>query len=170
MDEGFVLLITIMMIMVTIAVLTTGIHIIRPGEIGLIYRGKKFLRHSGPAFVMGPPIIGKVYRIKAKSLHIMFESPTSSSPSMEILLYIADPSRIPTTVKDLDSEIRGLASVAVNEARSRINAAGNPTDYAAVAEKMRLRLDKSFEKIGLKVSIIKVGERQYIPTIGESTD
>ena len=51
MDTGVALLLTVIMIVIAIAIITTGIHIVKPGEIGFLYRGRKCLRHFGPAFV-----------------------------------------------------------------------------------------------------------------------
>ena len=165
MDEGTTLLVTLVMIVVVVAILTTGVHIVKPGEIGFVYRGRKFLRHSGPAFLMGPPIISKIYRMKAESLHIVFES---SSPRTEVLLGIADPSRVPVTVEGLDSEIRNLSSKTIKEVLSRRKAGGNGTDLEVVAEEMRLGLNKSFENMGLSVNSVKVGDRHFGSPISES--
>jgi regulator of protease activity HflC (stomatin/prohibitin superfamily) len=164
MDDGVTLLVTLVMVIVVTGILTTGIHIVKPGEIGFMYRGRKFLRHSGPAFLMGPPIIGKIYRMKAESLHIVFES---SSPRMEILLGIADPSRVPITTQDLDSEIKDSTSKAVREVLSRTKSAGSQPDLKTLAEELKLRLDKSLEILGLRVRSIIVGGHSFDYPVNE---
>jgi regulator of protease activity HflC (stomatin/prohibitin superfamily) len=164
MDPGVALLLTVIMIVVVIAIITTGIHIVKPGEIGFLYRGRKCLRHFGPAFVFSTPIVSKMYKVKTESFHILFEPP---NPRIEALLEIANPSRVPIAVKDLDSEIRNLASDTVRGRFTQMNAAMNRADFVVDAEELTLRLNKSFEKMGLRVSSVKVGEHEYTSPIDE---
>jgi regulator of protease activity HflC (stomatin/prohibitin superfamily) len=164
MDQGLTLLITIMVIMAVVTLLTTGVRVVKPGEIGFVYRGRKFLRHIGPAFVIAPPIIGKVYRMRVESLHAVFES---LEPRTEILLDIANPSRVPITAQDLDSEIKDSTSKAVREVLSRTKSAGSQPDLKTLAEELKLRLDKSLETLGLRVKSIIVGNHSFDYPVNE---
>ncbi len=162
MDSGVALLLTVTMIV--IAIITTGIHIVKPGEIGILYRGRKCLRHFGPSFVFSTPIVSKMYIVKAESFHIVFEPP---NPRVEVLLEIADPSRVPIAVKDLDFEIRNVATGTVRGRLTQTNAAMNRADLVVDAEELTLRLNKSFEKMGLRVGSVKVGEHEYTSPVDE---
>ena len=155
MDEGATLFVTLVMILVVTAILTTGIHIIRPGEIGFIYRGRKFLRHTGPAFVFGPPIIGRVYRVKVESLLIVVES---SVPRAEIQLGIADPSKVPMWAKKIESEIKTQVADLTLKALSRYGSDKSHLDTVAAAEDIKNRLDASVKDLGLTVVDLKLGE------------
>lgn len=145
----------IVVMTLTFATLMTGVHVVRPGEIGFVYRGRKFLGHTGPAFVLATPIIGRVYRMKAESLHVLVES---SVPETEILLEIADHSRFPIAEKDVDSEIRSRTSESVLEALSRQDTDGGFWDARTSAEDIRNRLNTSFKEMGLVVKYVRLGD------------
>lgn len=155
MDDGTILLILFVTMVMVFSVLMTGFHIVRQDEIGFVYRGKKFVRHSGPGFVMSQPLIGKVHRMKAESLHIMVESPGVRT---EAILAIADPQRVPVTVNDMDSEIRNLASEVVLETPSLQDPGKNGKDQRDIAEDLKRRLDEAFKDIGLVVKLLRFGE------------
>ena len=105
-----------------------------------------------------------MYKVKAESFHILFEPP---NPRVEVLLEIADPSRVPIAIKDLDSEIRNLASDTVRGRLTQMNAAMNRADFVVNAEELTLRLNKSFEKMGLRVISVKVGKHEYTSPTNE---
>ena len=155
MDTSLELLILLVTIVVVFALLTTGIRIVRPGEIGFIYRGRTFLRHTGPALVFAPPIIGRVYRVKEESLHIVVES---SVPRTEIQLGIADPSKVPMWAKEIESEIKTKVSNHVLKALSRYGYSRNHLDPGAAAEDIKNRLDMSVKNLGLTIVSVRLGE------------
>ena len=155
MDTGLELLILLVTIVVVLALLTTGIRIVRPGEIGFIYRGRTFLRHTGPAFIFAPPIIGRVYRVKEESLHIVVES---STPRTEIQLGIADPSKVPMWAKEIESEIRTEVSDLVLKALSRYGSGKSHLNTEATAEDIKSKLDMSVRNLGLTIVSVRLGE------------
>ena len=155
METGLGLLILLLAIVVVFALLTTGIRVVRPGEIGFVYRGRTFLRHTGPAFVFGPPIIGRVYRVKEESLQIVVES---SVPRTEIQLGIVDPTKVPMWAKELESEIRTKVSDIVLKALSRYGDSRSHLDTVAVAEEIKNELDMSVRELGLTIMYVRLGD------------
>lgn len=155
MDTSMVLLILFVVIVAVFALMATGIHIIRPGEIGFIYRRGRFLRLVQPGLAIAIPIILRVHRMRTESLNIVVES---SAHRAELQLGIADPSRVPITVDDMDSEIRDLASGVILKAPSLQDSNKNGKDQRDIAEDLKRRLDEAFKDMGLVVKSLRVGE------------
>lgn len=154
MTEGMILLVLLVAMAVTFSILMTGIHIVRQDEIGFVYRGKKFVQQSGPRIVVSTPIIGKVHRMKAKSLHITVEP---SNPRTEVILSIADPSKVPVTVKDLDFEIRNSISNAITKAPQFQESCRDSKDPSDIAENLKDMLDESLRDMGFVVKSLRFG-------------
>lgn len=151
MDTGLMLL--MLLIAAVFALVLTMTHIIRPGEIGFIYRRGTFLRLIGPSLNMAMPVIFKIYRMKTESLQIAVESSTHRA---ELQLGIADPSRVPVTVGDVESETRNRASEVVLKTFSRYSSDKKYLDTTASIEEIEDRLNKSLRDIGLEVVRLKV--------------
>ena len=152
MDTGLVLL-TLLLIAAVFALMMTMAHIIRPGEIGFIYRRGAFLRLIEPGFLMAMPVIFRIYRMKTESLQIEVES---SAHRAELQLGIADPSRVPVTVGDVESETRNRASEVVLKTFSRYSSDKKYLDTTAAVEEIEDRLNKSLRDMGLEVVRLKV--------------
>ena len=136
------------------AVMATMIHIVKPGEIGFVYRRGTFLRLIEPGhLIMIAPIIYKVHRMKTESLHVVVDS---STHRVELQLGIADPSRIPVTTKEVESETRSKASELVLKSLSRYGSDKNRLDTTAAAEEMKDGLNTILKDIGLRVEHLKV--------------
>jgi len=167
-----VLLLVMVIICVVLGIMTTGIHIVRKGEIGFLYRGERFLRQFGPSFVVGPPIIGKMYRLDERALRITFgpSSPgrtyegSAKNPRTEITLGIADPPRVPIRNADLSGEIRELVSETYRRATSRTRSWEEGNNPRELARELRTDLDRVLGKIGLRVTSLKVGDFLYDST------
>lgn len=174
MDGQLQILLLLVIVIVTVfVVITTGVHIVRPGEIGFLYRRGKFLRHFGPAFVFGPPVISKMYRLNVKTLHIQFEPPMSKARNggailnlkTEMTLDIANPSRVPVRDQNLAAEVRRLTSDAFEKTVSRMRSEENHNDPSTIAKELRTNLNEAVERIGLRVTYLKVGEHQDGPPV-----
>lgn len=170
-----VLLLLAIVIVAVFVVITTGVHIVRPGEIGFLYRRGKFLKHFGPAFVFGTPVISKMYRLNVKTLHILFEHPVSKVRDVgttlnlktEMTLDIADPSRVPIRDENLGAEVRRLASDAFEKTVSRMRSEEDRNDPSTIAKELRTSLNEAIERIGLRVAYLKVGEHEDDPPVGK---
>ena len=143
----------LLLIAAVFALMMTMAHIIRPGEIGFIYRRGSFLRLIEPGFLMAMPVIFKVYRMKTESLQIVVES---SVHRAELQLGIADPSRVPVAVGEVESEARNRASETVLKTLSRYSSNKKHLDLTAAVEETENRLNRSLRDIGLKVVHLKV--------------
>lgn len=173
--QSLSLLLLVVVIVVVLAVMTTGIHIVRPGEIGFLYRRDKFLRLSGPALVFGPPIIGKMYRLNVKTLHILLEHPAVKMMSggatlnlkTEVTLDIANPSTVPIRSGDLGAEMKRQVSDAFEETISRMRSGENLNDPSAFAEELSSRLNRAVGKLGVRVASVKVGDHSQVSAISE---
>jgi len=173
--QSLSLLIVVVVIVVVLAVMTTGVHIVRPGEIGFLYRRNKFLRLSGPALVFGPPFIGKMYRLNAKTLRILLERPavkmmnegTALNLKTEVTLDIVDPSMVPIRNGDLGAEVKRLASDAFKETISRMRSREDHNDPSAFAKELGNNLNRAVEKMGFRVASVKVGDHRQVSGIGE---
>lgn len=153
MDTGLVLLILFVAIVVVSALMMTGIRIIRPDEIGFIYRRGRFLRLVQPGLIIAIPIILKVRRMKTESLNIVVES---SANRAELQLGIADPSRVPVTAEEIGSEAGNRASELLTKALSRYSSGNDHLDAAAAAKEIENRLDTPLRDIGLKVVDLRI--------------
>ena len=153
MDTGSVLLILFVAIAAVGALMATMIHIVKPGEIGLVYRRGAFLRLIKPGhIVMAMPIIFKVHRVKTESLRIVVKSSTYGA---ELRLGIADPSRVPVPVGEAGLETRNKASELVQKSLSRYGSDKDRLDTTA-AEEIENRLDTILRDEGLKVESLKI--------------
>ena len=152
METGLVLLM-LLLIAAVFALMMTMTHIIRPGEIGFIYRRGTFLRFVGPSLNIAMPVIFKIYRMKTESLQIEVESSTHRA---KLQLGIADPSRVPVTVGDVESDARNRASEVVLKTFSRYSSDKKYLDTTAAVEEIEDRLSKSLRDIGLEVVRLKV--------------
>jgi len=150
--DGFVVL--LIPVIVVTAILTTGIRIVKPGEVGFVYRGRRFVGFTGPAFVFAPPVVGRVYRMKEESLHIVVES---SVPKTEVLLEIANPSIFPITEEGVLTKIRNQVSESVLKILSHRGADDKSQEDRTAADDIRNGLTSSFREIGLIVKRVKVG-------------
>lgn len=154
MDTDLVLLLLVVAIAAVFALMATMIHIVKPGEIGFVYRRGTFLRLIEPGhLVMAAPIIFKVHRMKTESLHIVVDS---SAHRAELQLGISDPSRVPVTVEEVESETRNKASELVLKSLSRYGSDKNHLDTTAAAEEIENRLNTILRDIGFKVVYLKV--------------
>jgi regulator of protease activity HflC (stomatin/prohibitin superfamily) len=154
MDTSSVLLILFVAIAAVFTLMATMIHIVRPGEIGFVYRRGTFLRLIEPGrLVMVAPIIFRIHRMKTESLHIVVES---SAHRAQLQLGIADPSRVPVTVEEVESETRNRASELVLRSLSRYGSDKNHLDTTAAAKEIENRLNTILRDIGLKVESLKM--------------
>jgi hypothetical protein len=154
MDASSLLLMLLVAIAAASALMATMIHLVRPGEIGFVYRRGTFLRLIEPGhLVMVAPIIFKIHRMKTESLHIVVES---SAHRAELQLGIADPSRVPVTVEEVESETRKKASELVLRSLSRYGSDKNHLDTTAAAKGIENRLNTILMDIGLKVDSLKM--------------
>jgi len=151
--DGFVVIL-ISVIIAVFAVLTTGVRIVKPGEVGFVYRGRRFIGFTGPAFVFAPPVVGRVYRMKEESLNIIVEL---SVPKTEVLLEIANPSIFPIAEEDVLTKIRSEVSESVLRILSQRGADDRSLDLSVAAEDIRKKLNTSFLEAGVIVKRVKVG-------------
>jgi len=165
MDPGATLLVTFVMIIVVTAVISTGIHIVKPGEIGFLYKRKKFLNYFRPGFIFGPPIVSRMYRLDATTLHILLKPPALKmrdegeirNLETEVMFDIADPSRVPIRSKGLGEEIRTLASSIFEETIPRMRSREHRDDAGAIAKELMICLNREVDKMGFRVAAVRVG-------------
>ena len=153
MDTGLTLQMLLVAIAAAFALMATMIHIIKPGEIGFVYRRGTFFRLVEPShIIMIAPIIYKVHRIKTESLHVVVDS---SAHRAELQLGIADPSRVPVPVGEAELETRNKASELVQKSLSRYGSDKDRLDTTA-AEEIENRLNTILRDVGLKVERLRV--------------
>ncbi|MCJ7562886.1 MAG: hypothetical protein MUO84_07765 [Thermoplasmata archaeon] len=174
MDTLVAILVTITMVVVVLFILITGIHIIRPGQIGFLYRGKTFIRDFGPSIVFGPPLISRMYKInRGEVLHFILDSSstggrrarTTPGFEIEVTLDITDPSKVPVLKGDLKLEAHGIVSRAMEKAISHIERESETQDQAAIARELRIVLEKSLKVIGLRPAYIRAGNHKETTSI-----